>query len=432
MSWSETVVERGLTAENRMEHYLRRAGIAWQLGLLMILLWAGTALVQAQESEGVVKFYVDAKSDFDQWSSSPSQEQKAKMRQYYHRIQGYSSYWDSRLDWFPDSWDYEDAFAIKPGWQVFQDNPEFVLRDAQGNLLYIPYGCSGGTCPQYAGDIGNPAFRSWWINNARSAYDQGYIGIFIDDVNLNVMNVGNGAGDRVPPIDPRTGEEMTLSDWRRYFAEFLEEIRAAYPNAEIAHNLLYWAPLSDPYVERARLAADYAALERGISDSGINGGTGTYGFETVIAFIEWMHARGRNVIMDDDDDTSDEMRDYDLAFYYLINDGNDMLSADGDRSRMNPDDFWSGYQLDLGFAIAGHYRWQQLFRRDFECGMVLVNQPDMPTISVNLGGTYTNLEGQNVTTATLGAARGTVLRTTCETDPPPKPPSNLHIEDPNA
>ena len=41
------------------------------------------------------------------------------------------------------------------------------LRDGGGNKLYIPWGCSGGTCPQYAADVGNPAYRAWFIDQVR-------------------------------------------------------------------------------------------------------------------------------------------------------------------------------------------------------------------------------------------------------------------------
>ena len=38
----------------------------------------------------------------------------------------------------------------------------------------------------------------------RPTIAKGYKGIFVDDVNL-AFNVGNGAGQTVAPIDPRTG-----------------------------------------------------------------------------------------------------------------------------------------------------------------------------------------------------------------------------------
>jgi hypothetical protein len=158
------------------------------------------------------------------------------MRENYYRMQTYSPYFDSRLSWYPWAWEYKDAYAIKPAWDVFAEHPEWVLRDANGEMLYIPWGCSGGTCPQYAADVGNPEFRKWWIEGAKSKIALGYDGIWVDDVNLE-WRIGNGNGDSVRPIDPRTGSEMTLADWRRYFAEFMEQLRAALPDVEIAREL---------------------------------------------------------------------------------------------------------------------------------------------------------------------------------------------------
>ena len=64
-----------------------------------------------------------------------------------------------------------------------------------------------------------------------------YRGMMIDDVNLT-WRVGNGNGDHVLPIDPRTGTEMTLEGWQKYMAEFLEQIKSNFPNKEKAFNLI--------------------------------------------------------------------------------------------------------------------------------------------------------------------------------------------------
>ena len=75
-------------------------------------------------------------------------------------MRAYAPYFDSRLSWSSKAWVYQSAYAIYPGGARRRaQHPEWILRDAAGNKLYIPFGCSGGTCPQYAGDIGNPAFR---------------------------------------------------------------------------------------------------------------------------------------------------------------------------------------------------------------------------------------------------------------------------------
>ena len=48
-------------------------------------------------------------------------------------------------------------------------------------------------------------------------------------------------------------------------------------------------------------------------------------------------------------------------------------------------------------------------RRDFARGLVLVNPPDRPQTSVDLGGRWRGLDGQLRTAVTLGAAEGVVL-----------------------
>lgn len=389
------------------------------------------AEISAQEfgPEGRVSIFVDANSAFDVWTQNPTDAQKQFMRDHYARMQTYSPYFDGRLSWYPNAWEYEDAYAIYVGSNLAGSRPDWILKDSQGRYLYIPFDCANGTCPQYAADIGNPDFRSHFVESLGQILNAGYRGVWLDDVNLSRIMVSDGTGKLVTPIDPRTGQPMTLTDWRRYFAEFTEEIRSAFPTHEIAHNVHWWTDRTDPYVVRELDAADWINFERGISDSGIRGGTGTYGFETFLGLVDWLHARGKHVVMDDDDDSGIQERDYELSFYLLINDGQgDVLGSDGDRSRIAPDTFWSGYESDLGQAKGEHYRWQGLFRRDFDCGLVLVNQPDMGSISVALPKPLVDIDGQTVATVSLDAASGQVLLdASCRRSPAPNPPANLEV-----
>src|SRR4029077_18757723 len=123
---------------------------------------------------------------------------------------------------------------IYTGASLAAEHPEWILKDANGNRLYIPFGCRNGSCPQQADDIGNPAYRAWWIAQARTRVGKGYRGLFVDDVNL-ALKVGDGTGLAVPPRDARLGRAMTVTDWRQYMAEFTEQIRAALPGIEIVH-----------------------------------------------------------------------------------------------------------------------------------------------------------------------------------------------------
>lgn len=362
---------------------------------------------------GQVRFYQVADSDFDPYTRSPTTAQKDWMRAHYLRMTTWSSYFDSRLSWFPNAWFYKDAFAAKPGSYVHTQHPEWILRDASGNMLYIDWGCANGTCPQYAADFGNPSFRSYWINEAKTLIGRGYKGIWVDDVNMD-FRTSNGYGTNITPIDPRTGTTMTISNWRRYMAEFMEQLRAAVPTAELAHNAIWYAgTTSDPYIQRQIRAANYINLERGATDKGLVYGTTKYGFETFLNYVDFVHSLGTAVIMMDYGTTTTE-REFGLAGMLLANGGRDMINSN-QLAWTAPDSWWSGYDTHLGESVGSRYKWQGLLRRDFQCGMVLANQPGASTVSTSLPAAYTTIEGAAVSSVTLAARQAKVLKATqCE------------------
>jgi len=332
---------------------------------------------RAQEA-GKVRFYVKANTSFDTWTRNPTPELTAWMRDHYFRMLAYSPYFDSRLVWFPNAWVYKDAYAIKPEWEVYTRRPDWILQSPTGEQLYIPYACGNGTCPQFAADFGNRDFQNWWIDEARELIAKGYLGLRIDDVNMD-WRVSVGSGAHQTPIDPRTGKLMLLDDYQRYMAEFLSNVRQAFPTAEIVHNVIWSATDTDnPWLREQILAADYQGFQRGVSDRGVVGGDGRYSFNKFLEFIDHTHELKRNIILDDDDRSNQTSvnRDYELAFYFLINDGGDLIGADGDRSRMQPDAFYPGYALNLGHARTERYPTNEgLLVREFEKGKVFVNPP---------------------------------------------------------
>src|SRR5262249_26927475 len=154
-------------------------------------------------------------------------------RDKYARMLVFAPYFDSRLGCFADAWVYKDLYAIYPGSATASAHPEWILRDAGGRQLYIPFDCGGGTCPQVAAGIGSPEFRAQWIAEARAVLAKGYRGLFVDDVNMLISRVSDGNGKAVPPVDPRTSRAMNERDWRRAMADFVEEIHAAFPTTEL-------------------------------------------------------------------------------------------------------------------------------------------------------------------------------------------------------
>ncbi len=178
----------------------------------------------------------------------------------------WSPYFDERTAWYGQGWVYDDSYAIYPGSPTALQHPEWILRAPGGEPLYIPFGCSGGTCPEYAGDIASPAYRAAWIENLKSEVAHGYRGVFIDDVNMNFL-VGNGREELTAPIDPATGKPMTAEAWQDYMALFMRQVRAALPNVEIAHNALWFADGSAGTASapiRSEIeSANYFFMERG-------------------------------------------------------------------------------------------------------------------------------------------------------------------------
>jgi hypothetical protein len=355
------------------------------------------------QAGGEVRFVRVADSRFDRYTQDSTYATWLRTR--FWRMVTFAPYFNSRLSWFPDAWAYSDLYAIYAGSRLADSHPEWILRDAAGRRLYIPWGCSNGTCPQYAGDLGNPALRRYWIREARSTLAKGYRGLFIDDVNL-LRRVGDGEGREVAPVDPRTGQLMSTSTWRRYVAEFTEQIRESFPRAELVHNALWFAGHRDRFVRRQLAAADIINLERGVNDPGLRGGGGRYGFETLLSYIDQLQARGAGVILQDNV-TALRRRRYALASYFLINSGRDAIS---NHSGSRPGQWWRGYSVSLGAPRGPRYRWRQVLRRDFQRGFVLVNPPDAPTVSLRLHRRPVDLAGRPRGAVTLGPAAGIVLR----------------------
>ena len=211
---------------------------------------------------------------------------------------------------------------------------------------------------------------------------------------------------------------MTHDAWQRYFAEFMEQLRAELPaSAEIVQNQVYFhVGLSSPYVKRAIEAATYLEIERGVNDTGLRGGTGKFGFETVLAWIDYAHSRGKGVIYDVQADWG---REYAIATYLVNSTGRDGLGMD---VGAYPDGWWNGWDTNLGAPLNNRYAWNGLFRRDFERGSVFVNQPDKPTVTVAPGGSWKRLDGSTVTSVSLPSRDGLVLlREGVAAPPPPRP-----------
>lgn len=379
-----------------------------------------------ERSAGAIRLWKNAKKDFDPYTRDGSYADFINR----HLVGAlvYEPYFDSRLSWYSGAaLFYKDAYAIytDPARNKDKATVDWILRDAAGNACYIPY---GSPYDQYAADVGNQAFRDNWIGYVGAKLNDfpGYDGVFVDDVNLSLTRVACGS-DAAPkcdvstgsncPIDPRTGQPMTNEDWKGYLTEFMEQVRAAIPGELIAHNSIWYiAPFEDPYLVRQIRAADIIQMEQGFVDGGLTEGTEKYSWSRKMAFVDLVHSNGRIVIDRDEDVANREEQSYGVANYLLMNSGEDFYDP---VYQSTPNDWWQGYEMNLGQAAGGRHLWNGLWRRDFARGFVLVNPPGGATTTVGLGGTYTDAYGQSHSVVTLAEQQSMVFVLPASVTKPP-------------
>lgn len=364
--------------------------------------------------EGQIGVFVNADSDFDPIAESADQETWQKMRSLYEGMVVWRPFFDAYRDEFPAASVYVNAYALyaEPGRdQRLIDHPDWVLRDKEGAALYIDWGCDEPDgCPQYAADIGSRAFRDDLVSRIGVVRDDGYNGVHIDDVNMD-WRIAYRDGAEALPNDPRTGEEMTLEHWRGYMAELTEEIRDAFPEMIISHNVIWYSDspqLDDPMIDRQIRAADFVMLERGANDLGLGAGDEKFGFSTFLRFSDRVHELGGRVLFFDQRAETDDEQWYNLTSLLLVSNGRDMITTSDD-SRLDPSTYWKGFDVDLGAGQGQRRTIGDLHTRPFDGGFVLVNEPDAGIRRVVLSGPMHDQHGTLVEALILQQGESVLL-----------------------
>src|SRR5262249_278190 len=91
------------------------------------------------ETSGKVRFFKVAKTAFDPFPPHPTPAPRGWWGRAYSRMLPRAPSFTSRLAWFPDAWVYTDLYAIYVDSPRATEHPEWILRDRDGNRLYIPY-----------------------------------------------------------------------------------------------------------------------------------------------------------------------------------------------------------------------------------------------------------------------------------------------------
>jgi hypothetical protein len=232
-----------------------------------------------------------------------------------------------------------------------------------------------------------------YVSEVRLDMGLGYSGVFVDDANWS-------AG-----FNPSPGPPASL-------ASLIESIRAAEPGALIEMNSQYhdiWPLMKahDPNVERALRFVNVVTKEFGVGPTaGINT---AQDYAEFMQYVDALHAKGIHTTMTGDNrpgGTTVTVMEYNLATYFLINDGKDFVNG----VNQFPTNSWPGFDVSLGSAITHRERSASgLWTRRFSGGVVYTVEPGAATQTIKLGKPMHSAEWGTVESVTLAARQGAVL-----------------------
>ena len=156
-------------------------------------------------------------------------------------------------------------------------------------------------------------------------------------------------------------------------------------------------------------------LERGANDPGFNTPAclETDCLERFFDFNDGVHDRERSVVhackVNGEPSPLDTLRqlEYGLAGWLLISTGWDIY---GSQTLSDPDNWWTGFDVDLGEALDDRYEWMGVLRRDFERGIVLFNGPDGGSRCITLPQPHSLLDGALVDDVSLESNMAVILQ----------------------
>jgi putative glycosyl hydrolase-like family 15 (GHL15) protein len=219
----------------------------------------------------------------------------------------------------------------------------------------------------------------------------GYTGVFIDDANWS------------QGFSPSPGPRANL-------ANLIEAIDAAQPNALIEINSQYrdiWPLIKarDPDVARALKGVDQICVEFGVGPG--SGISSTREYAEFMQYADTMHANGIHLTLAGDRfDNNVATMEYNLATYFLINDGGDYVSG---KDQM-PGHWWGGFDVDLGNAVGPRERLPGgVWTRRFTRGAAYTLEPGAATQTISLPRRMQSAEWGTSTSLTLAGGQGAVL-----------------------
>jgi hypothetical protein len=232
--------------------------------------------------------------------------------------------------------------------------------------------------------------ESYVAEVARDARN-GYRGVFIDDANWS------------PGFTPSPGPPANL-------ANLIEAVARSEPGGLIEINSQYrdiWRRMqaSDPNVARALQFVSSICVEFGVGPT--SGISSPQDYAEFMQYADQLHGKGIALTLAGDRYNNNvPTMEYNLATYFLINDGRDYVLG----TEQTPGNWWSGFEANLGSATSARERLPGgVWTRRFTGGVVYTTEPGARASTINLPRQMHSAEWGTVSSITLAGGQGAVL-----------------------
>ncbi|WP_394619752.1 putative glycoside hydrolase [Lentzea sp. JNUCC 0626] len=290
---------------------------------------------------------------------------------------------------------------------VQASNPDWFLKGPDGrNLEYAGYQ------DHWQMDVGNPAYRKAWVDAVvTTSKATGFDGVFLDNALYTCDAHHPGV---CPPKYPDN------ASFHEAYKGMLAEVKAGFGAA----GLLSVGNLTNARLHEGGWDAYGAYLDGGFDEWWLTFSSDRLledypqGWRRQVAEIAGNESSGKMTWVQPHFDAGDTRAfRYALASLFMTTSGNaamaEIAKTDG---YADPTPWHPEYDWNLGHP-AGAYRaiGDKVFRRDFTCGVALVNAnpTGSPPTTVQLQRTYQDHDGKPVTSVSMPGTTGVLLRANC-------------------
>jgi hypothetical protein len=299
--------------------------------------------------------------------------------------------------------EYHKGTVVKSDFAWVQANhPDWLLRDANGNLLESTWG-------GYLINPALPAVRTWEADYARSQQAKGWTAVYLDSLGTMAFY-----GFPAHPINPQTGSEFTVTEWLSATTGLAAAARSAVRIPVIGNGLNN----GTRYFARTHVLV--GGLDGGVFEGCFRDATDPAGawpsatdWLNQVKAIADVQAKGRLAFCMTKLWTvattaqRHRWRNFTLASYLLARGSAGYYMFMGSRGQ-GALSTWNTRWPAIGKATGARVRVGSIWERPFSGGMVAVN-PSGTAHSIALHARYLTPSGRAVTSLQLAPHSGTVL-----------------------